>query len=109
MQPLGVLLVNGNVIPTGNGIGRLLALMAWFFIFLVCVRAVFFEDQADPANKSFFSEIISSVSDVKFSHDGMYFFARDNLTIKVCRRCCEHVRFSCIPADHASQGDAYPY
>jgi len=44
---------------------------------------VFFEDQADPANKSFFSEIISSVSDVKFSHDGMYFFARDYLTIKV--------------------------
>ena len=45
---------------------------------------VFFEDQAaDPANRSFFSEIISSISDVKFSHDGQYFFARDYLTIKV--------------------------
>eukprot|EP00039_Didymoeca_costata_P018856 m.335273 g.335273 ORF g.335273 m.335273 type:complete len:442 (-) comp17557_c0_seq1:109-1434(-) len=48
---------------------------------------VFFEDQSDPAKKSFFSEIISSVSDVKFSHDGNFFFARDYLTVKIwdCR------------------------
>ena len=52
----------------------------------MCGHTVFFEDQADPANKSFFSEIISSVSDVKFSHDGVYFFARDYLSIKVCTR-----------------------
>lgn len=45
--------------------------------------AVFLEDQSDAANKSFFSEIISSISDVKFSHDGNYFLARDYLTIKV--------------------------
>ena len=37
----------------------------------------------DEANKSFFSEIISSVSDVKFSHDGRYIMARDYLTVKV--------------------------
>lgn len=43
----------------------------------------FFQDQSDPAQRSFFSEIISSVSDVKFSHDGTFFFARDYLTIKV--------------------------
>jgi hypothetical protein len=34
-------------------------------------------------NKSFFSEIISSVSDVKFSHDGRFIMSRDYLTIKV--------------------------
>eukprot|EP00051_Salpingoeca_urceolata_P026824 m.478883 g.478883 ORF g.478883 m.478883 type:complete len:439 (+) comp21258_c0_seq1:502-1818(+) len=46
-------------------------------------HAKMFEEQADPASKSFFSEIISSVSDVKFSHDGRYFFSRDYLTIKI--------------------------
>jgi len=44
----------------------------------------FFEDQTvDPANRSFFSEIISSISDVKFSPDGTHFLARDYLGIKV--------------------------
>lgn len=42
-----------------------------------------FEEPLDPSAKSFFSEIISSISDVKFSHDGRFFFARDYLTIKV--------------------------
>lgn len=46
-------------------------------------HAKLFEEPADPASKSFFSEIISSVSDVKFSHDGRYFFSRDYLTIKI--------------------------
>eukprot|EP00730_Choanoeca_flexa_P014127 TRINITY_DN6061_c0_g1_i2.p1 TRINITY_DN6061_c0_g1~~TRINITY_DN6061_c0_g1_i2.p1 ORF type:complete len:542 (+),score=68.80 TRINITY_DN6061_c0_g1_i2:141-1628(+) len=42
-----------------------------------------FEMPVDEANKSFFSEIISSVSDVKFSHDGRYIMSRDYLTIKI--------------------------
>lgn len=42
-----------------------------------------FEEEEDPANKSFFSEIISSISDVKFSHDGRYIMSRDYLTLKV--------------------------
>eukprot|EP00055_Hartaetosiga_balthica_P011998 m.56558 g.56558 ORF g.56558 m.56558 type:complete len:440 (+) comp7803_c1_seq1:127-1446(+) len=42
-----------------------------------------FEVEIDPAKKSFFSEIISSVSDVKFSHDGRYIMSRDYLTIKI--------------------------
>lgn len=46
-------------------------------------HAKMFEEPADPANKSFFSEIISSISDVKFSHDGRYFFSRDYVSIKV--------------------------
>ncbi|KAI8840427.1 protein phosphatase 2A regulatory subunit cdc55 [Chytriomyces hyalinus] len=42
-----------------------------------------FEEEEDPANKSFFSEIISSISDVKFSRDGRYILSRDYLTLKV--------------------------
>uniref|UniRef100_A0A8K9V026 Serine/threonine-protein phosphatase 2A 55 kDa regulatory subunit B n=1 Tax=Oncorhynchus mykiss TaxID=8022 RepID=A0A8K9V026_ONCMY len=42
-----------------------------------------FEEPEDPSNRSFFSEIISSVSDVKFSHSGRYLLTRDYLTAKV--------------------------
>uniref|UniRef100_A0A3B4EZ96 Serine/threonine-protein phosphatase 2A 55 kDa regulatory subunit B n=1 Tax=Pundamilia nyererei TaxID=303518 RepID=A0A3B4EZ96_9CICH len=42
-----------------------------------------FEEPEDPGNRSFFSEIISSVSDVKFSHSGRYLLTRDYLTAKV--------------------------
>lgn len=47
------------------------------------VHALVFEEAEDPANRSFFSEIISSVSDVKFSHDGRYILSRDYLTLKI--------------------------
>eukprot|EP00052_Salpingoeca_macrocollata_P028245 m.271779 g.271779 ORF g.271779 m.271779 type:complete len:450 (+) comp22839_c1_seq7:128-1477(+) len=46
-------------------------------------HAKLFEEPVDAASKSFFSEIISSISEVKFSHDGRYFFSRDYLTLKV--------------------------
>ncbi|VDK76776.1 unnamed protein product [Onchocerca ochengi] len=42
-----------------------------------------FEESEDPASRSFFSEIIASVSDVKFSHNGRYLLTRDYLTAKV--------------------------
>ncbi|KAI8140259.1 protein phosphatase PP2A regulatory subunit B [Fennellomyces sp. T-0311] len=42
-----------------------------------------FEAPEDPANRSFFSEIIQSVSDIKFSHDGRYILSRDYLTLKI--------------------------
>ncbi|CEQ40244.1 SPOSA6832_01861, partial [Sporobolomyces salmonicolor] len=42
-----------------------------------------FEEEEDPSNKSFFSEIISSVSDVKFSRDGRYILSRDYLTLRI--------------------------
>lgn len=42
-----------------------------------------FEEPEDPSARSFFSEIISSVSDVKFSHSGRYLLTRDYLTAKV--------------------------
>ncbi|GAA5822556.1 hypothetical protein JCM10212_002458 [Sporobolomyces blumeae] len=46
-------------------------------------HAKLFEEEEDPSNKSFFSEIISSVSDVKFSRDGRYILSRDYLTLKI--------------------------
>ncbi|KAF8949652.1 protein phosphatase 2A regulatory subunit cdc55, partial [Entomortierella lignicola] len=50
----------------------------------LCDRhAKLFEEEEDPTNKSFFSEIISSISDVKFSKDGRYILSRDYLTLKV--------------------------
>lgn len=42
-----------------------------------------FEEKEDPTTRSFFSEIISSVSDVKFSNSGRYIMTRDYLTVNV--------------------------
>lgn len=53
------------------------------FPLCVCVVCVVFEEPEDPSNRSFFSEIISSISDVKFSHTGRYIMTRDYLTVKV--------------------------
>lgn len=50
----------------------------------LCDRhAKMYEEEEDPSNKSFFSEIISSVSDVKFSRDGRYILSRDYLTLRI--------------------------
>jgi len=46
-------------------------------------HAKMFEEPEDPTNRSFFSEIISSISDVKFSHNGRYLLTRDYLSVKV--------------------------
>nr|XP_023415596.1 serine/threonine-protein phosphatase 2A 55 kDa regulatory subunit B delta isoform isoform X3 [Loxodonta africana] len=43
----------------------------------------FFEEPEDPSSRSFFSEIISSISDVNFSHSGRYMMTRDYLSVKV--------------------------
>ena len=41
-----------------------------------------FEGPEDPS-RSFFSEIISSISDVKFSNSGRYMISRDYLSVNV--------------------------
>ncbi|XP_006822724.2 serine/threonine-protein phosphatase 2A 55 kDa regulatory subunit B alpha isoform [Saccoglossus kowalevskii] len=46
-------------------------------------HAKIFEEPEDPSNRSFFSEIISSISDVRFSHSGRYMISRDYLSVKV--------------------------
>lgn len=42
-----------------------------------------FEEQESQANKSFFSEIIASISDITFSRDGRYILSRDYMTLKL--------------------------
>lgn len=50
----------------------------------LCDRhAKVFEEEEEPSNKSFFSEIISSISDIKFSRDGRYLLSRDYMTLKL--------------------------
>lgn len=50
---------------------------------LLSFSTTVYEEEEDPSNKSFFSEIISSVSDVKFSRDGRYILSRDYLTLRI--------------------------
>ena len=47
------------------------------------MKRVVFEQEEDPSSRSFFSEIISSISDVRFSYDGRYILSRDYLTVKI--------------------------
>ena len=42
-----------------------------------------FEEQEVPGSKSFFTEIIASISDIKFAKDGRYILSRDYMTLKV--------------------------
>lgn len=42
-----------------------------------------FEQVEDPKSKTFFSEIIASISDCKFTAEGNHIVARDYLTVKV--------------------------
>jgi len=51
-----------------------------------------FEEPEDPAGKSYFSEIIASVSDLEFTRDGRYIVSRDYLSIKVRARPRADVR-----------------
>lgn len=56
-----------------------------------------FEQEEDPASRSFFSEIISSISDVRFSHDGKYMLSRDYLTVKIWDVAMERQPVKVIP------------
>mmetsp|Transcript_5290 Transcript_5290/g.9393 ORF Transcript_5290/g.9393 Transcript_5290/m.9393 type:complete len:504 (+) Transcript_5290:229-1740(+) len=47
------------------------------------VNAKTFEEPEPAGNKSFFSEIIASLSDIKFTNDGRYIVSRDYLTLKI--------------------------
>lgn len=42
-----------------------------------------YEEEEQPGDKSFFSEIIASISDIKFSSDGKYIVSRDYLSLKI--------------------------
>lgn len=59
--------------------------------------SVEFEQEEDPSARSFFSEIISSISDVRFSHDGRYILSRDYLTVKIWDVNMERTPVKTIP------------
>ncbi|KAL8223313.1 hypothetical protein R6Q57_018788 [Mikania cordata] len=42
-----------------------------------------FEEQEVPGSRSFFTEIIASISDIKFGRDGRYILSRDYMTLKL--------------------------
>ncbi|KAH3667786.1 hypothetical protein WICMUC_005318 [Wickerhamomyces mucosus] len=46
-------------------------------------NAKVFEEYIDPSKHNFFTEITSSISDVKFSSDGRYIASRDYMTVKI--------------------------
>ena len=56
-----------------------------------------FEQEEDPSARSFFSEIISSISDVRFSYDGRYILSRDYLTVKIWDVNMERTPVKTIP------------
>lgn len=56
-----------------------------------------FEQEEDPSSRSFFSEIISSISDVRFSYDGKYILSRDYLTVKIWDIAMERQPIKTIP------------
>lgn len=67
--------------PYGKQIVMSLYMQTSFFS--SCLICLVFEEPEDPSNRSFFSEIISSISDVKFSHNGRYMMTRDYLSVKI--------------------------
>lgn len=50
---------------------------------MLTFSSVFEAEESDLVEKGFFSEIISSISDVRFSSDGRYILSRDYLTLKI--------------------------
>ncbi|XP_022750100.1 serine/threonine protein phosphatase 2A 55 kDa regulatory subunit B beta isoform-like isoform X1 [Durio zibethinus] len=42
-----------------------------------------FEEQEAPSSRSFFTEIIASISDIKFAKDGRHMLSRDYMTLKL--------------------------
>ncbi|CCX33003.1 protein phosphatase PP2A regulatory subunit B [Pyronema domesticum] len=60
-------------------------------------HAKLFEQEEDPQSRSFFSEIISSISDVRFSSDGRYILSRDYLTVKIWDINMENKPIKTIP------------
>ncbi|GAB4850446.1 Serine/threonine protein phosphatase 2A 55 kDa regulatory subunit B beta isoform [Ancistrocladus abbreviatus] len=46
-------------------------------------HAKLFEEPEAPGSRSFFTEIIASISDIKFAKDGRYILSRDYMTLKL--------------------------
>ena len=70
-----------NRLPAGN---RLQPHSSMLLVTLMhCIFSLNFVSLFHQANKSFFSEIIASISDISFSKDGRYIVSRDYMTLKL--------------------------
>ena len=76
------------------------AVITWCLYACLLVRVwrvgAVFEEEEDPATRSYFSEIVASISDAKFSRDGKYIFSRDYLTVKVGPGCFTNSVLVCL-------------
>lgn len=59
-----------------------------------------FEEQEAPGSRSFFTEIIASISDIKFSKDGRHILSRDYMTLKVWTFIFQFISITFV-VDHA--------
>lgn len=51
--------------------------------YMNCFILLFIAFQEEPTKRDYFSDIIDSISDVKFSHCGRYILSRDYMALKV--------------------------
>jgi serine/threonine-protein phosphatase 2A regulatory subunit B len=65
---------------------------------------VVFEEPSEESAKTFFTEIITSVADVKFSSDGRYIFSRDYMNLKIWDVNMEKKPVKTIPIHEHLQG-----
>lgn len=67
-------------------------------------HAKMFEDAEPVGPKSFFSEIISSINDIKFSRDGRYILSRDYMTLKLWDIHMENAPVGVYPVHEVLRG-----
>eukprot|EP00887_Chlorella_sp_A99_P006675 scaffold3.g6675.t1 len=67
-------------------------------------HAKLFEDSEPAGAKSFFTEIITSINDVKFSRDGRYILSRDYMTLKLWDVNMENAPVAVYPVQEALRG-----
>ena len=91
----------------------------WILMCIICPRYLFliflwlflyscsFEQHEAPGSRSFFTEIIASISDIKFSKDGRHILSRDYMTLKVCTCNFSCFKYMWLAADLVKHSDMY--
>jgi hypothetical protein len=65
----------------------------------ICTEFKSFHEADNDQSKPFFSEIVASISDVKFSRDGRYAISRDYLRVRVWDLAMPHKAVRTIPVN----------
>ena len=80
----------------------LFLIFLWLFLY-----SCSFEQHEAPGSRSFFTEIIASISDIKFSKDGRHILSRDYMTLKVCTCNFSCFKYMWLAADLVKHSDMY--